>query len=292
MRRKKSTTWQEPLSGWIKPTEGRRHSLRLVLGCALLLLLPVVASADEREKNVLIFRSDDTSLPANVLINRAFRSTLKESWKSSLQIYDEGQDSFRIPNEKYEAEMVALLKRKYEGVHLDLIFAVGSPVLRFLLKHQGELFTDTPIIYLAADVSRIAGLDLGTRVTGVSGKVELAPTLDLALGLHPETQQVLVTSGNAPLDRGLLAQAQKEFHAYEGRADFTYLTDVTQEELRQRFSVLPKNTIVIFLSFNSDREGIAHITPEVLAKLAQLALPHLCTLGNFPRHWSSGRATA
>jgi C4-dicarboxylate-specific signal transduction histidine kinase/ABC-type uncharacterized transport system substrate-binding protein len=244
-------------------------TLLAVWGCALILfLLPSITFANEPQKNVLLLNSDDTAMPANVLVNQAFRATLRDGWKSPIQIYDEGQDSFRIPNEKYEAELVALLKRKYEGVHLDLIFAVGPPVLRFLLKHRGEVFSDTPIVFMAVDQSRVANLDLGSNVTGVSGKVELAPTLDLALALHPQTQSVVVVAGNGSLDQGLLEQARKEFRAYEGRAAFTYLSGLTLEDVRKRLAVLPDKTIVIFLAFNTDSAGKVYENSEVISQLA------------------------
>lgn len=247
------------------------QTLRVALGgCALLLflLLPATALGDEAQKNVLIFQSDDTSLPGSVLINRAIRSTLKEGWKSPIQIYDEGQDSFRIPNEKYETEMVRLLQRKYDGVHLDLIFAVGPPALRFLVKHRSELFSNTPIGFLVTDQSRLAGLTLGSNVTGVSTKVELPPTLETALSIHPQTERVVVVAGDASIDKGFLTLAKTEFQAYEGRVNFTYLTDQTVEEVRQRLAVLPDKSIVMFLSFNADSAGKIYLSPDVVSQLA------------------------
>jgi len=241
---------------------------RVLLGCGLLiLLLSSTAFADEPQKNILIFSSDDLSIPGNVLIDRAIRSTLKEHWKSPVQVYDEGTDSFRIPNGKYDAELVALLKRKYEGIHLDLIFAIAPPALRFLLNHQNEIFAGSPIVFLAADPSRVADLQLGSNVTGVSTKIEVAPTLALALTLQPETQRVVVVAGSAAIDQSLLAQAQKEFRAYEGKLTFDYLSGLTLEELTERLAALPEKSIVIYLFLNSDNTGKAHINTEVLPQL-------------------------
>ena len=240
-----------------------------VLGCAVFVcLFSSTAFADQPQQNVLLFNSDDISIPANVLVDKAIRSTLKGHLKTSVQIYDEGTDSFRIPNEKYEAELVALLKRKYEGVHLDLIIVMGAPALRFLLKYQNELFLGSPIVYLVTDPSRIADLKLGSNVTGVSTRVEMAPTLELALGLQPETQRVVVVAGSAPFDLGLMEQARKEFRAYEGKLKFDYLIGLTVEELRQQLAVLPEKTIVIYLVVSSDHTGQAHFTAEVLPLIA------------------------
>ena len=266
--RSKNSIWLAPFPVWIRPSKNLRQTRLIVLGCALLLLVPAIAFGDEPLKNVLIFNSEDLSRPGSVLANSAIRSTLKEQWKSPIQIYDEAQDSFRLPSEKYEAEMVKLLQRKYETVNFDLIFALGTPVLKFLLKQRGELFTATPIVFVVADHNRLAELNLGSNVTGVSGKNEVVPTLDLALTFHPQTQRVVVVAGNAPLDQARLARASQEFRAYEGRAAFTYLSGLTPEEVRQRLAVLPDETIVIFLSFNSDSSGKSYTGPEVVSLLA------------------------
>ena len=269
MRTRKSPNWQHPVSGWLRPIENQFRPALFIVGCALLLLLlPSIALGDEPQKNVLLLYSDDVSLPANTLITQAIRSTFKEQWKSPIQVYDEGQDSFRIPSEKYDAEMVRLLQKKYEGIHLDLIFALGPPALRFLLQHQSELFSGTPIVFMVTDPSRIADLQLGPNVTGASTKVEVAPTLELALALQPQTQNVVVAAGNAPINTGLLAVARKEFQPYEGKVAFTYLTDLTLEEMRQRLAVLPAKTIIIFLGFTADRAGKVYNSIEVASLLA------------------------
>ena len=243
------------------------QSLTIVLGGALL-LMPAIAFADEPTKNVLLFYSDEFNRPGNMLVTQAIRSTLNEHWKSPIQIYDEGQDSLRIPNEKYETELVALLQRKYEGVHFDLIFAFAPPALRFLLKHKAALFPDAPVVFIVNEQKRIADLKL-ENTTGVSGKVEVTPTLELVLTLHPQTQRVVVAGGTALLDRDLLALAQKEFKPYDGKVSFTYLTDMTLEEMRQRLALLPEQTVVIFLSFNSDSSGKAYASHEVVSRLAE-----------------------
>ncbi|HEX5703569.1 MAG TPA: PAS domain S-box protein [Pyrinomonadaceae bacterium] len=164
--------------------------------------------------------------------------------------------------------MVKLLQRKYGGVQLDLIFSMSNPALKFLVQHRSELFANVPIVFLVNDERRVAGLDLRSNITGVWGRVELSPTLDMALASQPGTQRVVVTAGNAAIDRDLMTLAQKEFRAYEGRVSVTYLTDMTVEEARQHLAVLPDKTVVIFLNFNVDRNGKRYFSPDVVSQLA------------------------
>jgi signal transduction histidine kinase len=54
-----------------------------------------------------------------------------------------------------------------------------------------------------------------------------APTLDVALGLQPETRHVAVIGGTSPFDRHLGEQARRELKAFEGRVSFEYFTELS-----------------------------------------------------------------
>src|SRR6476619_1850167 len=152
-------------------------ALGKVLACALIttlyLLSAQVASADELPKRVLIITSDDHFVPGNMLLRQAVSSTVRKGLPEGLQIFNEALDTFRIPNDQYEEEMVRLLQRKYSGVLIDLCYAFNRSALKFLLKHRGELFSNTPVVFIAYEMKRVADLSLDANVTGVGGRVEL-----------------------------------------------------------------------------------------------------------------------
>ena len=248
----------------------RRVLLLVLLSASPLFLLPTVCAA-EVPKKVLIFSSDDQFIPAITLVNQAIRTTMKNGSPSQVQFFYEAQDSFRIATEKYEGELVGLLRRKYDGENIDLIYVLGPPALRFLLKHQGELFSDTAMVFVVPDQRRVMNLSLGSNVTGVSGKIELKPTLDVALALQPQTQRVVVVAGKASLDNAMVEQAHEEFRAYEGKVEFIYLTGLPIGELRNKLAELPEKSIVFYLSISSDDAGKFYTNPEVLALLAPSA---------------------
>src|SRR5687767_5248575 len=125
---------------------GLRRLILLVLVSTLMAFLLPSVCAQEASKKVLIFSSEDQHVPAISLINQSLRTTLRNGSPSHVQLFYEALDSFRIPNEKYEQEMVGLIRRKYDGEKIDLVFALGPPALRFLLDHQSELFSGTPIV--------------------------------------------------------------------------------------------------------------------------------------------------
>jgi PAS domain S-box-containing protein len=235
-------------------------------------VFPLVASGIEPGKSVIILSSEDPNLPAIITANQAIRSTLKADSPTRIQFFNEAQDNLRIPNDEYDAELVMLLRRKYEGQRIDLIFALGAPALKFILKHRSELLPETPIIFVTHDEREVAGIPLTPGVTGVWGKIELSPTLETALLLHPDTQNVVVVTGSSYLDKFWLTQAQKEFQRNEHRLKFTYLTDISLEDLRKQLAGLPLETIVLFLSFTRDIEGNSYSLPEALSSVAPASI--------------------
>ena len=165
--------------------------------------------------------------------------------------------------------MAAYLSRKYEGKKIDLILALVTPRLRVLLKNNPGLFADIPKIFYDFEDEREAAIrDLGPNVTGVWAKLELTQTLDLALALQPETRRVVVVTGNSDQDRFRRERAQTDFRKYESRAEFTYPTNLTLDELKGQLAALPKNCIVMYLSFARDRAGNKYSGPEALSMIA------------------------
>ena len=240
----------------------------LLLIAVLPVIAPPVASAAETPKKVLILSGVDSNLPNVVIVTEILRSTLEKRLPSRVQFYSEALDNHRIPEDKYEPEMVKYLQRKYEGEKFDLIFTFSGPALKFLLKHQDELFQGTPKIFLNTHDHENDGLELGQNVTGVQGRIELKPALDLALSLHPATRRVVVVAGNTSQEKLVEAVAHTEFRSYEDKVGFTYLTNLTIEELRKELASLQPNTLVIFLGFMLDRAGNGYSMPEAASLVA------------------------
>src|SRR6185503_6462383 len=173
--------------------------LRTCLHLALLMASPLLmttASAEQATKRVLIVSAYDTNLPGFVALNRAIRSTVKDSSPVRVDFFYEAQENTRIPIDKYEQELVSYLRQKYAGEKFDLIITVGAPSLKFLSRHKAELFTDTPKLFFFFDESEETALSLMPDITGIWAKVDIAETVGIALALHPETRKVVVVLSN------------------------------------------------------------------------------------------------
>jgi signal transduction histidine kinase len=164
-----------------------------------------------------------------------------------------------------------LLAAKYDGVPIDLLIALGQPALQFCLKYRNNLFRSAPILFFVQDMSRVEGTPLGPNVIGVSGKLELRPSVDLALSFHPDTRRVVVVANESSLGKYMTVQAQKEFAPLQGRIEFIYLSQLTLEELRQALATLPSNSVILYLIFSTDRQGRSSSPSEQLSYVAPTA---------------------
>lgn len=234
----------------------------------LAIICPIFISATDQPKKILIVSAEGRAYPALMLLEKGIQTISNTDSPNQFQFFYEAQDSSRIPNSKYETEMVSLLRQKYADEKIDLIFALGTPVLRLLLKHEDNLFTGVPKIYLANDRREIAGIDLGSTTTGVTGKIEFGPTVELMLAQHPSTKRIVVVSGKSRLDTILLAEARKEFDAFTGRVEFLYPTNRKMPALQNELSSLPPKTLIFYISLLEDDDGITYTVPESLSLLS------------------------
>ena len=245
---------------------------RVAVLCTLVLAAPALFAsntfADTPTQRVLILTGYDPNHPAVTTINQTITTTMKRGAPNRVEFFYEFQENLRIPNSKFESEMAHYLKRKYEGENIALVLALGAPALEFLLDHESELFTEIPKVFYFHDESEATAKSLWPRVTGVWAQLEFNQTLDIALAAKPDTRNVVIVSGTSKQDRFLRDQAESVFANYATRVSFTHLTDLTIDELKQKLSVLPAHSVVIYLSYFVDKNGNSFSGPEALSRFA------------------------
>ena len=229
------------------------------------------AQADPATKNVLLLFSGRFIAPLSIAVDEAIRATFQRSPSVKAELYAETLDVARFDPERYGPLLAAYLREKFADRKLDLIITSLPQAARFLLKFRKELFPDTPIVYCLADESELAGLTQTPNVIGVPIRIPWRETLDLALGIHPDTQHVFVIAGTDGLARVYLRQTHQFFQPYENRLAFTYLTDRTLAQLLKEVASLPPRTIIIYTTFVVDGAGQVFIDAEVSGIVAKAA---------------------
>jgi PAS domain S-box-containing protein len=248
---------------------GRAGLLAVAGLLAATLADPAVAS--ERPTNVLLLYAESRLLPAIVAIDRAVRSRLESFKPGAVFFYTEYLDISQFDGDVPRAELREQLRRKYAGRQLDLIVAGGTSALDVALDNRAAVFSGVPIVFVAERRPAVADLKPDQDITGVWSEVSWAGTLDAALRLHPDTQQVAVVAGSARIDQAFLAAAGTQLVAYQDRLEIIDLTGLAFDEVRRRVAALPERTILLIGTVLRDRTGRNFVGAEAASRIAAAA---------------------
>ena len=249
----------------------------------VLLLLPSIARAQQvaTPKRILLLYWNDRDYAGNIAFEQNFRAVLQSAPPGTVEYYSEYLESNRFPGEKQSLLLRDYLRTKYADRNIDVILAVTDQPLAFLLKYRHELFTDIPIVFVAVQSPTATELAAGPGITGIVYGGNQSSTLDLALRLHPGTEQVFVVSGTLEHDRRFEIPARQDLEGYESRVSITYLTDLPLGELIAKTSSLPERSMILYLWQQSqDERGNVLESPDVLALIARSAPVPIYGLAN------------
>jgi PAS domain S-box-containing protein len=223
---------------------------------AVFFLLPHAAVAQMKEvRRVLIFNDLSTlASPGFALMDQAIHARLQES-PYQIELYNESLESTLFSDEVSQRQMSDWYIHKYEKRQPDVIIAVGTASLKFMIASHERYFPKVPIIYCGGTEEMLGESKLDSHFTGAWGVAEPEKTLDLALRLQPGTRHLVVTGGVGQFDRDVEAIARKSFSKYESTLEITYLTDLAMPALLDRLRNLPSDTVVFHTSIMQDAAG-------------------------------------
>jgi signal transduction histidine kinase len=253
---------------------GRRTSVvwRLCLLLSLVLLLHPPASAASLEaKRVVLLFDERVELPGLSLLEAEFVRTLNSSSSQPVEVYREPMDLSRFGSAQYRMLFRNFLKEKYADKKVDVAVAVMAPSLDFLLDNGGEVFPGAQVVFCGIDRTQLGDRNLPSNVHGILLKRQFAPTLEIALTLHPETEKVVVVAGTSDFDRGLLAVVRRDLAAFERRVPIEYLTELPLQGLLTKVSQFPPNTVVLFTTLFRDGTGTAFVPHDVVGRISAAA---------------------
>ena len=220
--------------------------------------------ASSATRHVVMLFDERPELPGLAALDAEFTRTLAFDSADHIEFYREAMDLSRFGSNAYQTLLKEFLRAKYADKKIDVAVAAIGPALDFLIKYGEVIFPGSPIVFCGIDRREFGDRTLPPHVRGVVAKREYAPTLELALRIHPQTKRVAVVGGTSEFDTRLLKEAREEFHVYEDRLAFTYLTTLPLQQLLTELSQLPPQTIVLFTTFFRDGAGEAFVPHDVV----------------------------
>src|SRR5215470_19298505 len=140
--------------------------LFFTLLCSTLLVLPKLAAVQaaqpdprttlsaapspETGTRILLLYSEPRMTPAIGKVDETIRRTLQARAPAPVFFYTEYLDLNLFDGPAPQREMRELLRRKYASRNISLIVAAGR-ALRVALHNRAELFSNAPVVFVAAD---------------------------------------------------------------------------------------------------------------------------------------------
>ena len=220
---------------------------------------------------VLCLEEADSLRPAYSSFIGGLRQGLARRYPGRINLYTENLDLPRFDRPGYRAEVGAWLRKKYQGVRLDAVVALGDQGSKWVLQMRQEGWADIPVVLIGGLQTNVAPA-LPSRTTRVEVRLEARQTLELAWRLWPRAKRVVIlgatVSGYARVNQQLDAQFQ-EFTTAHG-LELRRLSGLTMAEYRQQAAAIPPDSLIYYLGLSVDAAGVYVGPREALAELGPL----------------------
>ena len=225
----------------------------------------------ERPRRVLIVDSFGRSAPPFASHAMAFESAIERDLGTELDLDQVSLDNARYAEPGMEEAFADLLAKRLATWQPDLVIPTGAPAGQFVAKYRDRLFPKTPVIYSWVDKRTLPVDAITNNATFVGQSFDLKDLMEDILQLDPETNNVVVIFGATPLERYWSAQFQKAFEPFAGRVKFTWVNELSFDQMQDLVSKLPPHSFVLLALLVRDASGVTLNQEAVLERLSAVS---------------------
>lgn len=250
-----------------------RMSVNLTLPLLLCALFLTGATAGargaevQRPWRVLMVHSFGSSAPPFTTHSTAFESAIAKELGTAVDLDHVSLEMARYAQPDMEEAFVEFLTKRFTKWQPDLVVPIGSPAGRFVAKFRDRLFPQMPVVYTGMDKRTLPADAFARNATFVGEDFDLKGLVEDMLQLVPETNHIVVILGATPLERYWTAQFQEAFKPFEGRVKFTWVNDLSFDQMLDLVSKLPPRSFVLLGLLLRDASGVTYNEDFALARL-------------------------
>lgn len=227
---------------------------------SILILFSYVHAAEDQSKKVLLLNSYAYDMKWTRAITEAITEVFEE--RPDIEIFIEFMDTKRHFSPAHYENLLTLYKRKYSKMGLDVIITSDDNGSRFALQHRSMLFPDVPIVFCGVNDTDFPKKDDFKNITGVLEVAGFKETIDLAITLFPRTAHLFLINESATMGSGDRKQIQKILGSFSDRFNCTWLEDKSEQEMLSSLEQMPKESVVLLLSFFGNKGEYTYSIPE------------------------------
>jgi signal transduction histidine kinase len=249
----------------------RRAQFLLIIATVAAFALIFTANAPAAEpKRVLLvqsFGSAATPFTARLI---AFETELIAKMGDRVDLDEVSLDMARYADHDIQEAIVNYLQKRKAKWQPDLVVPIGSSATIFVANYRERLFPETPILYVV-DRRLLPPGALEKNAAYIGQEIDLPGLLEDMLQVAPATKNVAVIVGTTPLEHYWQDAFQKAAQPLAGRINFTYYSDLSFDQMKERVSTLPPDSYIVFLLLVRDAAGVTLNSDNALQRLHAVA---------------------
>jgi signal transduction histidine kinase len=237
----------------------------------LVILTALKANSQDKIKNVVLFFSYGSNLPAFEKILVGLSSTIRGSQGEPVNIMTEYLDISRSVNENYSRFIIDMYNEKLNEFTIDLLITVGPGVNDALLKYGNDKLKGLNIINIDIDIPRritLRDLEIKNGIE-ILLKFKAGKTLRHAFDLFPDYKDVFVISGVSRLDSFYTTLVRKGKNEFEPGHNFKFISNLTLDSTVRFVRTIPPKSIVFVPAYLQDAADVSFSTPEVVELISK-----------------------
>lgn len=224
-----------------------------------------------RSPRVLLVYPYDERLPSTSIAGATITKGLLEATNGRIDLFSEFLDLARFPEPTHVERMTRYLSEKYADRQPDVMIALGDTSLKFIEANRSRIAPDALVIHGGIDVNILKRIPIQPDTVGAVTRIQILNTLAMARGLQPNARRLAVIAGSAPIDKAMIAMARQELAVASSGYEILFLDGLSMDETIARAKQLGPDTIAIFLTFFSDKDGRNFIPRDAAGLIANEA---------------------
>lgn len=246
---------------------------RILAQICFALALPLIgtyaAQAQERIPRILLLYPYDNAPIASTISGEAARKRLIERLNGKVEFNSDFLDLLRFQDDAHRRLSAQYLADKYAQTSIDVIIALNTETYRFAAAYRHIFAPKVPVVFCCVVRALLDTIDRPADITGIVTDYDITKTLELAERLQPNARNLVFILGVSNIDRVWEEMYRRQSAPYQSRFNITFLTGLPRDELLERVSQLPPDTIVVFGALFVDRTGRYHVAYELAEDVAK-----------------------
>ena len=162
-----------------------------------------------------------------------------------------------------------LLAHKYLASPPQVVIAMDNAALDFALQHRKALFSESAVVFCGIN-DYSPEIHAGQRnITGVAQNIDPEGTIDIMLGLHPETKEIFVVNDYTLTGLSLRKEIEAIAPNYAGRVKILHNDNVPFADLKKQLASFPSTTLVLLQSYAKDAHATVFDWQDVTVQMTQ-----------------------